>query len=65
MNNKTKLFLLIFITLFLVIVAPGLINILVKNDTVNFIMRSLFVLFAIYLVLEIINQVKKIKDKQV
>ncbi|MDD4665689.1 MAG: hypothetical protein PHC81_03955 [Clostridia bacterium] len=64
MNNRTRLFLLIVAVFLLVVVAPGLIKILVKNYTVSFIMRSFLVLLAIYLLLEIINHVKKIKDKQ-
>gem|GEM_PF-5332416 len=41
--------------------SPVLITAFVKNQTINFIMRSLLTFLAIYLVLEIIDQLKENK----
>jgi hypothetical protein len=65
MKERKKLFIFIIIGLLLVIVAPVIINLLVENYAVSFILRSLLVLIIIYLVLEILNLYKKIKNRDV
>jgi hypothetical protein len=56
MEQKKKIFLLIGAVICIVFLSPVLITAFVKNQTINFIVRSLLVFLAIYLVLEIINR---------
>lgn len=55
MKPRKKLFLLITAIILIVFVSRPLIEMFVKSQGVSFFLRSLLVLLAIYLLLEILN----------